>query len=315
MFSRFDTIPACDGQTDTVTIAVHISDDNISVDLVTILAYWYSHQQVCVRWKSVLSGSFLLGNSTRQGGVLSPFLFSRYIRELVSRVTSSKIGCNIGGLFYNLLAYADDMVLLAPSWYALQQLIDLLSALAADIDMSCNTLKTVCMIFNPICKRKIVPCVFPPLTLNGACLNYVSEFKYLGHVINNKLSDDEDVKREIRSLFVRTNILLRRFGKCSVSVKLTLFRAYCLCFYDIGLWTSYSATVFKRMEACYNKCIKSFFKYRRYDSVTEMLQELGLSSFRVLYNGYVSKFNLRWQASSNDVVRHFITTRRPSLGF
>ena len=180
-------------------------DDDISVDLVTILAYWYSHQQVCVRWKSVLSGSFLLGNGTRRGGVLSPFLFSRYIRELVSGVTSSMIGCNIGGLFYNILAYADDMVLLAPSWYALQQLIDLLSALAADIDMSCNTLKTVCMIFNPICKRKIVSCVFPSLTLNGVCLNYVSEFKYLGHVINNKLSDDEDVKREIRSLFVGTN--------------------------------------------------------------------------------------------------------------
>jgi len=35
--------------------------------------------------------------------------------------------------------------------------------------------------------------VFPPLTLNGACLNYVSEFKYLGHVINNKLSDDDAV--------------------------------------------------------------------------------------------------------------------------
>jgi len=81
---------------------------------------------------------------------------------------------------------------------------------------------------------------------------------YLGHVINNKLSDDGDVKREIRCLFVRTNILLRRFGKWSVSVKLTVFRAYCLCFYDIGLWSKYSATVIKRMEACYNKCIKSF---------------------------------------------------------
>ena len=107
--------------------------------------------------------------------------------------------------------------------------------------------------------------------------------------------------------------LLRRFGNCSVSMKLTLFRTYCLCFYDIGLWTKYSATVFKRMEACYNKCIKSFFKYRRYDSATEMLQQLGLSSFRVLYNDYVSKFNLRWQASSNDVVRHFITICRPSI--
>ena len=89
-------------------------------------------------------------------------------------------------------------------------------------------------------------------------------FKYLGHILNNKLTDDDDIKREIRCMFVRTNILLRRFGKCSVAVKMSLFRSYCLCFYDIGMWTKYSSTVFKRMEACYNKCIKSFFKYRRF---------------------------------------------------
>ena len=90
------------------------------------------------------------------------------------------------------------------------------------------------MIFDPTCKSKAVRCVFPKLCLKGVCLNYVSEFKYLGHMINNKLSDDDDIKREIRSLFVRSNILLRRFEKCSVSVKLSLFRAYCLCYWLVA---------------------------------------------------------------------------------
>jgi len=39
-----------------------------------------------------------------------------------------------------------------------------------------------------------------------------------------------DIERETRNMFIRTNILLRRFGKCSVDVKLSLFRSYCLCF-------------------------------------------------------------------------------------
>jgi len=69
-----------------------------------------------------------------------------------------------------------------------------------------------------------------------------------------------DIERETRNMFIRTSILLRRFGKCSVDVKLSLFRSYCLCFYDIGMWSKYSSTVFRRMEACYNKCIKSYFK-------------------------------------------------------
>ena len=36
--------------------------------------------------------------------------------------------------------------------------------------------------------------------------------------------DDDDVERETRNLFIRTNVLLRRFGKCSREVKLRLFK-------------------------------------------------------------------------------------------
>ena len=56
----------------------------------------------------------------------------------------------------NILAYADDLVLLAPSWRALQQLLDKLSVAATSIDMLCNIKKTVCMVFNPKCRSNIV---------------------------------------------------------------------------------------------------------------------------------------------------------------
>jgi len=71
-----------------------------------------------------------------------------------------------------------------------------LSALALDIGMSCNVMKTVSMVFNPTCKHKAVPCIFPEFTLNGSHLKYVCEFRYIGHVLNNKLSDDDDIKCE-----------------------------------------------------------------------------------------------------------------------
>ena len=34
-------------------------DDDIAVDVVAMLAYWYSHQHMCVRWKLVLCDPFL----------------------------------------------------------------------------------------------------------------------------------------------------------------------------------------------------------------------------------------------------------------
>ena len=73
-----------------------------------------------VQWKSVFSESFSVGNGTKQGSLLSPYLFSRYIRELIFENINCKVGCNLGGVFDNILAYADDIVLLAPSWAGLQ---------------------------------------------------------------------------------------------------------------------------------------------------------------------------------------------------
>ena len=52
---------------------------------------------------------------------------------------SARVGCNVGGMFVNILAYADDVVLLAPSWWAMQYLINLLAKCADRIDMLCNT--------------------------------------------------------------------------------------------------------------------------------------------------------------------------------
>ena len=55
---------------------------------------------------------------------------------------SAKVGCNVGGVYTDILAYADDVVL-APSWRALQYLINVLADCATNIDMLCNIDKTV----------------------------------------------------------------------------------------------------------------------------------------------------------------------------
>jgi len=55
--------------------------------------------------------------------MLSPTLFSRYIRDLLGQLANSYVGFNVAGVFVNVLAYADAIVLLAPSWNALQQLL------------------------------------------------------------------------------------------------------------------------------------------------------------------------------------------------
>ena len=168
-------------------------DDSCNSSVITILAFWYSHQhqQVCVRWRNSLSSSFHsdIANGTRQGGILSPTLFSRYIRDLLAEITQLHVGCNIGGLFVNVLAYADDIVLLAPSWSALQHLLSALQQHVSNIDMICSTKKSVCMIFEPRDRTKIMNVSFQQFTLEGCSLQFVKMFKYLAsHMITDSMT-------------------------------------------------------------------------------------------------------------------------------
>ena len=66
-------------------------------------------------------------------------------------MTSLNIGCNFADINVNLLAYADDL-----SWRALQRLLKAVEIAGININMTFNTRKTVCMVFNPSDRRKIV---------------------------------------------------------------------------------------------------------------------------------------------------------------
>ena len=125
----------------------YLLDDGVNTGIVRLLAYWYSHQHVCVRWFNKLSESFQMSNVTRQGGILSPYFFPRYIGKLIISLSDTRIGCNIGGLFYNVLAYTDNLVLLTPSWHAMQKLLNVLFLQAQRINML-SKMKTTCWYLN-----------------------------------------------------------------------------------------------------------------------------------------------------------------------
>ena len=63
--------------------------------------------------------------------------------------------------------------------------------------------------------------------LNNHSLPYTTKCKYLGHIINNNLTDDDDIARQKRCLYAQANVLARKCCLCNISTKITLFQAYC----------------------------------------------------------------------------------------
>ena len=79
----------------------------------------------------------------------------------------------------------------------------------------------------------------PALYLNSCKLKYVEKFKYLGHIINEKFNDDDDIDRERHKLCIRGNILVRNFNFCSQEIKNFLFKTYVYPMYCSALWHNF----------------------------------------------------------------------------
>ena len=85
----------------------------------------YTNQCVKLRWGHCESDCVRVSNGVKQGGILSPVLFTVYIDELLITLQSSGLGCYIGNNFMAALGYADDVILITPTVSALKQMLNL----------------------------------------------------------------------------------------------------------------------------------------------------------------------------------------------
>jgi len=98
---------------------------SVPLTFVNILMYWYSRLHCAVLWKSVLCESFSIQCGVRQGGVLSPYLFSLYIDDIIRTARMSGYGIYVGSIFAGCILYADDILLLSSSYSGLQEMVNI----------------------------------------------------------------------------------------------------------------------------------------------------------------------------------------------
>ena len=84
---------------------------------------------------------FGVTNGVRQGGVLSPVLFTVCLDELLQRLSTLDIGRHVGLHYVGSLCYADDIALLAPSSSALRILLRECEPFATDHNLIFNAAK------------------------------------------------------------------------------------------------------------------------------------------------------------------------------
>ena len=217
--------------------------------LVRLLNFWYETQILYVGWGSCRSSPFGMGNGIRQGSLISPYLFNVYVDDLNLRLNAAKTGCQLAGTPTNNFAYADDLALLAPTARALNDLIKVCEVFAAENYMVFNTMKSECMCVPSLRAGTFVP---PNIYLDGTILKYVETFRYLGHIITCNQSDEQDMLREVRSLYYRGNMLSNKFSFCTEDIKCCIFRTFCESLYSSSLRSQFRVCVAQKVKVCYN---------------------------------------------------------------
>jgi hypothetical protein len=184
-----------------------------------------------------VSEYFLAINGVKQGGVLSPVLFCLYIDGLLLALARSGVGCFIGNTFVGALAYADDIVLIAPTASALRQLLAICDSYANEYCISFNAKKSKCLVVIPNSRRFVYDylkhCDF---TVGNKPIEFVDSFSHLGHVINCQSDDKSDILKRKCDFVGQANNVLCYFGKLGPHIKSKLFHSYCSSMYGCELW-------------------------------------------------------------------------------
>ena len=263
---------------------------------VHLLARWYSSQRSCVKWNSAYSESFSTANGVRQGSILSPFLFAIYMNELSLILNKLNIGCFIGNRCLNNIMYADDICCLAPSFKGLQKLLDICCDYANRHDITFNCTKTKTMMFKT---NRLSLSFEPKFRLCGNSIDCVKKIKYLGFVLTSDLKDDDDMNRQLRSIYGSANKLRRKFFCCSKAVKNCLFRTFVSCLYGSTVWCMYRKSMLNRLRVGYNNAYRILFNLPRRTSMSTTLVQNNVPTFHALIRKHTVNFMLRCINSCN----------------
>jgi hypothetical protein len=264
-----------------------------SSKVVKLIVSMYSQLKSCINVKDGLSEYFACNVGTRQGCMLSPFLFVVFLNELLEMMKANE--CK--GVFVNenatnvfQLYFADDIADTADTVIGMQKHIDTLQLFCETYGMRVNLDKTKIIVFRRGGYLKRQERWF----FQGKQVECVSYYKYLGLLYSAFLGWGKARENLAQQAEKAMNILLSFIRKYDT----TTAQAFYLFDHSVSPILCYGAEVWgyeqcESIERVHYKCCKNVLKVSSNTSNAAVLGETGRHPLHIIYITRCIKYWLR----------------------
>ncbi|MDY6930075.1 MAG: reverse transcriptase family protein [Pseudomonadota bacterium] len=240
--------------------------DGLPPKLLRLIKAYYSSTRTKVRVYGQESRPFRIVTGVRQGCALSPTLFNYVVDWVLSHALESHPGVHLGPNF-NLtdLAYADDVVILGPTFSEVQQAINDVNRFSQGVGLRIN-----------IAKTKVLTALVPDdqhtaITIDGEPLEEVDSFIYLGSKCIPTGQGFADIDRRIslaRSTFACLQKGLWSRREISTRTKSRIYQAVVrtTLLYGSETWPLRVADR-NKIEVFDNDCLRRILHVRRIEHI------------------------------------------------
>jgi len=242
---------------------------------------------------------------------LSPYLFACYVDDIIYFLQASGLGCCYRGTPICVIMYADDILLIAPSVTALQEMLIICEQQLSLLEMQLNAKKSVCIRIGPRYEHVCSPLI----TISGNQLNWVQSCRYLGIYLLSARNFKCCFRNAKKSYFRSFNSIFGRVGRlASEEVVLKLIATKCVPIILYGLDACpVSASDKHSLDFVLTRCLMKLFNTGSINVIRECMDMFNIKNLSDSVNIRKSVFLNRYCKSANIVCRTFSDIARTEI--
>ncbi len=174
--------------------------------MLNVIINMYAKTTSVIKWQGFLSNIFKDTMGVNQGGVISPFLFKSFLKDLASDL-DPQLGIKVYNKFLAHVLWADDLFLVSDSPEKLQRQLDKLGVYCSKWHLVVNTIKTKILTFGSVApKDKKFR-----FTFKNEHIEIIKDYSYLGVPVLSGSNHFKNVVNHVTQKCIRACYQVRQY--------------------------------------------------------------------------------------------------------